>query len=207
MPEAFSQGFVLGAGLILAIGAQNLYVLRQGLRRQHVFPVALACAAIDALLIVAGVAGAGTMIAKSPLLTQLAAWGGAIFLLVYGALALKSALKRDVAALELGGTADGSLRRALAAVAAFSLLNPHVYLDTVVILGGIGAQYPPDDRTGFAAGATTASFVWFFALGYGARLLAPLLATPRAQRGLDAFVWIVMWSIAGGLIWNELFRT
>jgi L-lysine exporter family protein LysE/ArgO len=204
--DAAADGFVLGAGLIVAIGAQNLYVLRQGLKRRFVFTVALACAAIDAALIVVGVGGVGTLIAGNLTLTQAAAWGGALFLFVYGALALRAAIRPRPATTDpsVGGIHRETLAGVLGAVAAFSLLNPHVYLDTVVILGGLGAQYPADQRAAFAGGATFASFLWFFALAYGARVAAPVFTRPAAQRGLDLFVWVVMWSIASGLVWNEV---
>lgn len=205
LADAALNGFVLGAGLILAIGAQNLYVLRQGLRRSHVFTVAMACSIIDAALIVAGVAGMGTLIAANETLTRAAAWGGAAFLLVYGAVALRAAIRPTRIAIDVEATGPAeTLPRVLGTVAAFSLLNPHVYLDTVVILGGLGAQYPADSRSAFAAGATVASFTWFFALAYGARVAAPLFVKPQAQRLLDLFVWIVMWGIAGGLMWGQM---
>jgi L-lysine exporter family protein LysE/ArgO len=206
--DAAADGFVLGAGLIVAIGAQNLYVLRQGLKRRFVFTVALACGAIDAALIVAGVGGVGTLIAGNETLTRAAAWGGALFLFVYGVLALRAAIRPRLATIDPSAGEEGSRRETLAgvlgAVSAFSLLNPHVYLDTVVILGGLGAQYPTNQRAAFAGGATVASFLWFFALAYGARVAAPVFTRPAAQRGLDLFVWVVMWSIASGLVWNEV---
>lgn len=198
------DGFLLGASLIVAIGAQNLFVLRQGLKQRFVFAVALTCAIIDAVLIVIGVGGVGTMIAASPILTKGAAWGGALFLIIYGALALKAAIKPEETIISANGESAETLGRVLTTVFAFSLLNPHVYLDTVVILGGLGAQYAPSERITFATGACIASFVWFFALAYSARALAPVFGKPSAQRGLDLFVFAVMWTIAAGLIWNEL---
>lgn len=208
MPQASAatDGFLLGAGLIVAIGAQNLYVLRQGLKRKFVFTVALACAVIDAVLIIVGVGGVGTVIAANPTLTRAAAWGGALFLIVYGALALKAAIKPQETVISANGENTDTLAGVLTTVAAFSFLNPHVYLDTVVILGGLGAQYAPPDRVAFAAGACIASFVWFFGLAYSARALAPVFGKPSAQRGLDLFVCAVMWLIAAGLIWNEVGR-
>jgi len=208
--DAATDGLLLGASLIMAIGAQNLYVLRQGLKRRFVFTVALACSAIDAGLIIAGVGGVGTAIAGNETLTRAAAWGGAGFLLVYGALALGAAIRpRPTVAAGRDGMDDASretMAGVIGAVCAFSLLNPHVYLDTVVILGGLGAQYPADQRTAFAAGATLASFLWFCLRAYGARIAAPVFAKPAAQRGLDLFVWVIMWSIGAGLVWHEISR-
>ncbi|MCR9147235.1 MAG: LysE/ArgO family amino acid transporter [Rhodobacteraceae bacterium] len=195
--QAVVAGFGLGFSLILAIGAQNAFVLRQGLRRAHVLAVVLTCAVSDAILIAAGVAGFGALALAVPGLETVMRYGGAAFLIWYGARALLAAW-RGGAALEAGAGA-GSLRGALLTCLALTWLNPHVYLDTVVLLGSISAQY--DDRLGFALGAMTASFVFFFALGYGARALAPVFARPNAWRWLDALVGAVMWAIAGKLLW------
>jgi L-lysine exporter family protein LysE/ArgO len=189
-------GFGLGLSLILAIGAQNAFVLRQGLRRAHVLAVVLTCAVSDAVLIAAGVAGFGALTTAAPWLEPMMRYGGAAFLIVYGARAFLSAW-RGGAALQAGDGAQ-SLRAALLTSLALTWLNPHVYLDTVVLLGSISAQYP--DRLAFAIGAMTASFVFFFTLGYGARLVAPWFARPGAWRGLDAGVGAVMWAIAAKLI-------
>ena len=195
--QAVVAGFGLGFSLILAIGAQNAFVLRQGLRRAHVLAVVLTCAVSDAILIAAGVAGFGALALAVPGLEVVMRYGGAAFLIWYGARALRAAW-RGGAALE-AGAGTGSLRGALLTCLALTWLNPHVYLDTVVLLGSISAQY--DDRLGFALGAMTASFVFFFALGYGARALAPVFARPNAWRWLDALVGAVMWAIAGKLLW------
>ena len=189
-------GFGLGLSLILAIGAQNAFVLRQGLRRQHVLAVVLSCAISDAVLIAAGVARVGTLAEALPWLEPVMRYGGAAFLVVYGLRACRAAW-RGGAALQAGAGAQ-SLRAALLTCLALTWLNPHVYLDTVVLLGSISAQYP--DKLAFAGGAMTASFVFFFSLGYGARLLAPLFARPSAWRVLDAGVGAVMWAIAIKLI-------
>ncbi len=194
--QAVLAGFGLGFSLILAIGAQNAFVLRQGLRRAHVLPVVLTCAISDAVLIAAGVAGFGALAKAVPWLETVMRYGGAAFLIWYGARALLAAW-RGGAALEAGAGA-GSLRAALLTCLALTWLNPHVYLDTVVLLGSISAQY--DDRLGFALGAMTASFVFFFSLGYGARALAPLFARPAAWRWLDVLVGLVMWAIAVKLL-------
>ena len=195
--NAFVAGLGTGLSLIVAIGAQNAFVLKQGLLRRHVFAVSLFCALSDALLIAAGVAGAGAIAAKAPWFLAAMRWGGAAFLICYGARAMIAAL-RGGETLRAAGAAGAALPATLATIAALTWLNPHVYLDTVVLLGSISAQW--DDRMGFASGAITGSFLFFFALGYGARLLAPLFARPAAWRVLDGAIALVMWTIAAGLI-------
>lgn len=197
MPDAAFAGFRLGLGLILAIGAQNAFVLRQGLKREHVFWVCLFCAASDAALIAVGVSGFSLASAKAPWLVPALRWGGVAFLVWYGLRSFRAAWAggESLKAAEGGGEPLG---RVLAIMAALTWLNPHVYLDTVVLLGSVSAQYP-GRALAFGAGAVTASFAFFFALGYGARLLAPLFARPRAWRILDAFVGCLMWSLAFGL--------
>lgn len=190
-------GFALGFSLILAIGAQNAFVLRQGVRRKHVLPVVLVCALSDATLIAAGVAGFGALAEAVPGLEFWMRVFGAAFLVWYGAKTFYSAWKGG-ASLSAGGEAQ-SLRSAVLTCLALTWLNPHVYLDTFVLLGAVSAQY--DDKLGFAAGAMTASFVFFFSLGYGARALAPLFARPFSWRILDVLVGVVMWAIAAKLIW------
>lgn len=187
-------GFLLGGGLIVAIGAQNAFVLRLGLLRQHVFAVCLLCALSDAVLIVLGIAGLGHLVQNSPLLLSVATYGGALFLFAYGVLAFRRALSPD--AMQMAQQSGMSLRVALSTALAFTFLNPHVYLDTVVLLGSISAQYAGDARAAFGAGAVMASFVWFFGLGYGARLLAPLFARPGAWQILDILIGCVMWALA-----------
>ncbi|WP_299282511.1 LysE/ArgO family amino acid transporter [uncultured Tateyamaria sp.] len=190
---SFVPGFLLSLSLILAIGAQNAFVLRQGLRRSHVFWVCLTCAVCDALLIAAGVAGFGALSEALPWFEPVMRYGGAAFLMWYGWQNARSAW-RGTSALDAGGQETQSLRAAVGTVLALTWLNPHVYLDTVVLIGSISSQYP--DRLMFGIGATLASFVFFFALGYGARLLAPLFANPRAWRVLDAIIALTMWAIA-----------
>ncbi len=189
-------GFGLGLSLILAIGAQNAFVLRQGLVRSHVFAVCLTCALSDALLIAAGVAGFGTLTQAVPGLE----WGmrlfGAAFLLWYGLRSLIAAWRGGETLRAEGSTQ--SLRAALLTCLALTWLNPHVYLDTVVLLGAVAAHY--DDRLAFALGAMTASFVFFFTLGYGARGLSPVLARPGAWRVLDVLIGLLMLVIAGSLL-------
>ncbi|WP_299150580.1 LysE/ArgO family amino acid transporter [uncultured Tateyamaria sp.] len=190
---SFVPGFFLSLSLILAIGAQNAFVLRQGLRRAHVFWVCLTCAACDAVLIAAGVAGFGALSEAVPWFEPVMRYGGAAFLMWYGWQNARSAW-RGTAGLQTTGEDTQSLRAAVGTVLALTWLNPHVYLDTVVLIGSISSQYP--DRLMFGIGATLASFVFFFSLGYGARLLAPLFANPRAWRVLDAVIALTMWAIA-----------
>jgi L-lysine exporter family protein LysE/ArgO len=194
--QAGLAGFALGFSLILAIGAQNAFVLRQGLRREHVLAVVLVCAVSDAMLVAAGVSGFGVLAERVPGLERVMRYGGAAFLLVYGVRSFRAAW-RGGAVLEAGQGA-GSLRRAVLTCLALTWLNPHVYLDTVVLLGSVSAQY--EDRLGFGIGAVCASFVFFFALGYGARLLAPFFQRPVSWRVLDAGVGAVMWAIAASLL-------
>lgn len=195
------SGFLLGAGLIIAIGAQNAYVLRLGLQKTHVFAIALICALADAVLIVAGVAGFGSFVKSVPVLLNLITVAGALFLFVYGALAFKRALHPG--SLHMAGLEGPTLKAAVLTVLALTFLNPHVYLDTVVLLGGLSAQYSGAGRIAYGAGAITASFMWFFSLGYGARLLAPLFAKPAAWRVLDIFIGLVMWVLAFNLVYSH----
>src|SRR5690606_6639591 len=175
---------------IIAIGAQNAFILRQGLLRQHVFVLCLICALADALLIIAGVAGLGTLIAHSPMLIRVVTIGGALFLFVYAAIAFRRAMNPQ--AMHAAKAGEGSLRAAIAACLSFTFLNPHVYLDTVLLLGSLSAQFEGEARVAYGAGATVGSFVWFFALGYGARLLQPVFAKPAAWRVLDVAIGLVM---------------
>jgi L-lysine exporter family protein LysE/ArgO len=204
--SAFLAGLGLGASLIIAIGAQNAFVLRQGLLRSHALAVAALCVLIDWSLIIVGALGFGALVVRFPALTSIAAWGGAIFLLVYGALAFRSALKPAVLHAEApsGARDAGTLSAALSTTLAVSLLNPHVYLDTVVLLGGVAAQYPPDERAAFVLGAGLASAVWFFGLALGARMLTPVFERPVAWRVLDVVIACIMWWIAAGLVWGQL---
>ena len=195
---AFFSGFLLGLSLIVAIGAQNAFILRQGLLRQHVFVLCLICALSDALLIAAGVAGLGTLIAGSPVVIRLVTIGGALFLFAYAIIAFRRASKPQ--ALEAARTGEGSLNAAIAACLAFTFLNPHVYLDTVLLLGSLSAQFEDAARIAYGLGACIASFVWFFGLGYGARLLQPVFARPAAWRILDVLIGLVMAAIGLGLL-------
>lgn len=196
--SAGRSGFLLGASLIIAIGAQNAFILRQGLLRQHVFVLCLICALSDALLIVAGVAGLGTLIATSPLLINAVTIGGAIFLFCYAVFAFRRAMKPE--ALHAAKAGGDGLKAAIAACLAFTFLNPHVYLDMVLLLGSLSARYEDTARSAYAAGAVLASFAWFFGLGYGARLLQPIFAQPTAWRILDGAIGLIMAAIGLSLL-------
>ncbi len=196
-------GAALGLTLIVAIGAQNAFVLRQGLRREHVGAIVAWCAASDAVLMAAGVAGLAQLLGRRPALAAWLTGAGALFLLAYGLRALWRAW-RPGSLHAAQGAAGLSLRAALAQAAAFTLLNPHVYLDTVVLVGSVGARYGAADRWWFVAGAAASSALWFSALGYGARLLAPLFARPRAWQVLDAVIGLTMLALAAMLVWPLL---
>lgn len=202
---ALAAGFGLGGSLIVAIGAQNAFVLRQGVARDHVFAVALTCVLCDVTLIAAGAVGFGGLVSRFPAVTSVAAWGGAAFLLVYGGLSVRSALHPG--SLRAGAGTHAMFATAGAAVAAtlaVSLLNPHVYLDTVLLIGSVAAQYGWATRVWFAAGAMSASAVWFFGLAYGARLLAPLFGRESAWRVLDLCIAAIMWWIAATLVLGQV---
>ncbi len=194
--QAAVAGFALGFSLILAIGAQNAFVLRQGIRREHVFAICLTCAVSDALLIAAGVAGFGALAEAVPGLETAMRYGGAAFLIWYGARNFLAAWRGGEVMEASRGT--GSLRKALLTCLALTWLNPHVYLDTVVLLGSVSAQY--EDRLSFAIGAVSSSFFFFFSLGYGARVLDPIFRNPQSWRVLDVIVGLTMWAIAAKLI-------
>ncbi|MBW0157464.1 LysE/ArgO family amino acid transporter [Sedimentimonas flavescens] len=198
----FVSGFKLTLGLIVAIGAQNAFVLRQGLRREHVLPVALFCAASDAALIALGVSGFAVATRSAPWLAEALRWGGVAFLLWYGARAALAAW-RGGEALEATNGGKQSLRTVMLTLAAITWANPHVWLDTVVLIGAVSAQFPGQGLV-FWAGASAASFSFFLALAYGARLLAPMFARPVAWRVLEACVALILWSVAAKLIWGGL---
>jgi len=192
--QALIYGFSLGFSLILAIGAQNAFVLKQGLRNEHLFLICLICAVSDAALILIGVSGFHLLVASYPGVVAFARYGGALFLFAYGLISFHRALHLQQG-LQPSELPRSSAWQAALTCLAFTWLNPHVYLDTVVLLGSISTQFG-DRAAWFGAGAMTASFVFFFALGYGARLLRPLFANPRAWHILDFLIGIVMWVIA-----------
>ena len=192
--SVYFTGFTMGLSLIVAIGAQNAFVLRQGLRNEHVFAICLACALSDAVLILIGITSFQQIAAVLPWLDPLMRYGGAAFLAWYGAKNLYSAF-RSSGALAAGEGSASSLRKALLTGLALTWLNPHVYLDTVVLLGTISTRFPGLEAS-FAAGAVTASFLFFFSLGYGATKLRPVFANPMAWRVLEGIVAVTMWLIA-----------
>ena len=197
MWQSYLNGLLVAAGLIVALGAQNAFVLAQSLRREHHLPVAALCVLCDAVLVVAGVFGLATLLAQSPVLLGIARWGGAVFLLWYGAKALRRAFKPE-ALNEAADAGPRSRKAVLMTALAVTLLNPHVYLDTVLLIGSLGAQQTVPGA--YAAGAASASFLWFFALATGAAWLAPWLARPTTWRVLDVCVAVMMFVVAGQLI-------
>ncbi len=202
--SAFTRGLALCFGLIVAIGAQNTFVLRQGLRNEHVLPVVAFCTLADAVLVFAGVAGMSQVLAASPALAAWLALGGAVFLLVYSALAMRRALQHH--ALQVAGNTGRTvtLGGVMLQLSAFTFLNPHVYLDTFMLMGSVGAAQPGQARWFFVAGAACASLVWFTALGFGARMLAPWLNRPSAWRWIDATVALMM-AVLGVVVARQAF--
>ena len=199
----FVQGLVLSLGLIVAIGAQNAFVLRQGLHREHVASVVLFCSVTDAALMTAGVFGMAQALGEHPGFARALALAGAVFLASYGWLALRRARQSN----QLRAAESGvglSLAGAMAQAAAFTLLNPHVYLDTVLLVGSIGAQQPAALQLWFVAGASVASLSWFGLLGFGARWLAPWFARPKAWQILDGLIGVTMWVLAAMLVRHAL---
>lgn len=205
----FINGFLVSLGLIVAIGPQNAYVLRKGLVKRHVFWVATVCFVSDALLILVAAAGVGTLLTRNPALASAAAWGGAAFLAWFGWISFRAARNPQVlsdkeigeAGLEARGKGLGA---AILMALALTYLNPHVYLDTLVILGSLAAQYDGAHRVAFTAGAVAASALWFYGLAYGAAYLAPAFRKPTAWRILDNVIGVIMWSVALVLVWSEL---
>ena len=198
-PSTYLAGLTMGLGLIVAIGAQNVFVLRQGLRHEHVFAVCLACALSDAILIIVGITSFAKIAVMLPWIDPAMRYGGAAFLAWYGAMSLRSALRSRDALVVESMEVPSTLSRTLLACLAITWLNPHVYLDTVVLLGTVSTQFP-SRQFSFAAGATTGSFLFFFALGYGAKRLRPVFAKPSSWRMLEGAIALVMWAIALKLI-------
>ncbi|MGE4299510.1 MAG: LysE/ArgO family amino acid transporter [Desulfovibrionaceae bacterium] len=200
MLTPFMQGFGTGGGLIVAIGAQNAFVLAQGVRRNHIWAVAAVCALCDGVLLALGVGGVGAAVAASPALGRATAWAGALFLFWYGLGALRSMWAGG--SLRAGDETAATLGRTVALTLAVTLCNPHVYLDTVVLMGGLSGQHAGLGRYWFGGGAFAASCVWFFSLSLGGRMLAPLFAKPVTWRLLDGVVCCTMWGIGGSLAWS-----
>lgn len=195
---AFISGFLISISLILALGPQNVFVLRQGLLRSHVFASCLVCSISDALLIAAGVLGVGLFISE---IEGLATWmsiGASIFLIFYGLLRVKSALNPK--GLEIDDSESKELWPTILAGLAFTYLNPHVYVDTLLLIGGASSSYAGDDKVMFGIGAATASFVFFFSLGYGAKSLSPILNNPESWKIIDLFIAGIMFTVAAILL-------
>lgn len=190
------KGFSASSGLIIAIGAQNAFVIRQGLRRQHLLLTALMCSLIDALLIIFGVIGFGYYIAEYPFFIELTKYFAALFLFVYGLIALRSAFKKSTLKESVEDCSVSSTKKIVISILALSLLNPHVYLDTVILLGSIASQQPDHEQLYFTLGAISASFAWFFTITFGARLLAPFFQKENSWKIIDAVIAVIMWGIA-----------
>ncbi|MFT5711707.1 MAG: L-lysine exporter family protein LysE/ArgO [Glaciecola sp.] len=191
-------GFSLGMSLILAIGAQNAFVLKQGLKQQHVFVVCLICALSDAILISAGIAGFGVIVQKFPLIEQIARYAGAAFLFFYATVSFRTFFTTEHT-LKAGGKEVTSTVTAALTCLAFTWLNPHVYLDTFILLGSISTQYD-GQQLAFGVGAVTASFVFFFSLGYAAKLLIPVFKNPKAWKVLEFIIGFVMLALGISLL-------
>ena len=204
----FLEGIALGASLIIAIGPQNAFVIQQGILRQHVFLAAFVCTFVDVVLIIVGAAGFGTLIAIIPSLKTYFLWGGILFLMGYGTLSLISSFKdpgdEDLLGKKQSGYPTKNRKSIIITAAGFSLLNPHVYLDTVILLGGLAAQYEIPERNYFAFGAIMASVVWFYGIGYGATLVAPWFESSRGKRILDLVIVMIMFVLAFVLMLNVL---
>jgi len=190
----------MGTGLIVAIGAQNAFVLTQAVKRNHAMPVAALCATLDALLIAAGVLGIGTLVASNAILQTAASLGGAAFLLWFGARSLADAFKNH--SLEANKSTRQALGPTLSATLAVSLLNPHVYLDTVIMLGAVSGNFPGTGRYWFGLGAAMASMLWFFSLSLAGQGMAPLFKKPLAWRILHLCVCLMVWRVAAGLLYG-----
>ena len=198
MLHSYLQGFAIGLSLIVAIGAQNAFVLKQGLKKQAVFWVCFVCALSDSILVVLGITGFATVIQLYPELVGFAKWAGAVFLLWYG---LQHAIQafQSNQSLHAGSQNEIQLSKIIIVCLALTWLNPHVYLDTVVLIGSISTQFE-QTKLYFALGVITASWFFFFSLGYGARVLIPVFANPKAWKVLDGVIALIMWSIAISLI-------
>mgnify|MGYP001161288871 FL=1 len=199
LASSYATGFALGFSLLIAIGAQNAFVLRQGLLRQHVFAVVLFCAVADMALIVVGIGGLSLLIADVAARYEAALFGlAALWLAGYGVMRLRSAIRAN-AAIKADAAGSDSLAAVLTTGAVLTFGNPHVYLDTVVLLGAVSVRFTGMDKLAYGTGAATASFVFFFALGYGASLLAPQMQRPNAWRVLDTIIAVVMFALAIGM--------
>lgn len=202
--DAFLHGFVVCFGLIVSIGAQNAFLLKQGILKQHVFWIAFICFFCDVVLMTLGVLGLGSLIAQSPLASLLLAIVGALFLLTYGSRSFVSAYRGTSQLLAMQDGQKGSLKKAVMITLAITLLNPHVYIDTVVIVGGIGGTLSFDEKMQFLFGALICSFIWFFGVGYGAGLLSRYFEKRRTWQILDTVTGLIMYGIAISLIFYSI---
>ena len=198
MLHTYLQGFAIGLSLIVAVGAQNAFVLKQGLKKQAVFWVCFVCALSDSILVVLGITGFATMIQVYPDVVGFAKWAGAVFLLWYGLQHARQAFNSNQS-LHAGSQNEMQLSKIIMVCLALTWLNPHVYLDTVVLIGSISTQFE-QTKLYFALGVITASWLFFFSLGYGARVLIPVFANPKAWKVLDVVIALIMWSIAISLM-------
>ncbi len=195
----FLTGLLLGGSLIIAIGAQNAYVLKQGLLKSHVFIICLICALSDAILIAIGTSGVGKIVENHPEWLRTITWFGAIYLIIFGLSSIRAAINNKT--LEAASQdSKQNTKTVISTVLALTFLNPHVYLDTVLLIGSIASPYSDTERFFFTLGAISASFIWFFSLGYGARLLLPVFSKPSAWKILNIVIALVMWWIAYQLI-------
>ncbi|HHF2938081.1 TPA: LysE/ArgO family amino acid transporter [Vibrio diabolicus] len=190
------QGFGLGVSMIIPIGAQNAYVLNQGIKRNHHLTTATICSILDMIFISLGIFGGGAILSQNEILLTSVTLGGIAFLSFYGLLSLKSAFKSDSESESKGEVVARGRRTVILGALAVTVLNPHLYLDTVVILGSIGGQFEGHDRIAFALGTMMASFVWFYTLSIGAAKLGPTLSKPRVKKGIDIAVAVMMFTIA-----------
>jgi L-lysine exporter family protein LysE/ArgO len=190
------QGFGLGATMIIPIGAQNAFVLNQGIKRQHHLTTAAICSVLDMIFISLGIFGGGAILSQNEMLLTSVTLGGIAFLAVYGFMSLRSALKPGNATENKQEITARGRRTVILGALAVTVLNPHLYLDTVVILGSIGGQFEGHDRIAFALGTILASFVWFYTLSIGAAKLGPTLSKPKVKRGIDMLVAAMMFTIA-----------
>ncbi len=194
------EGFAMGAGLIIAIGAQNAFVLKQGIKGEYRTIIATICSFSDAILIVCGIAGMGALFSSHPFVTKIISFGGAAYLVWFAFTCFRSAVKGDAMDIDKENFKAMSFKGAVTTTLALTFLNPHVYLDTVVMLGGFGAARPPELRPFFGLGAISASFIWFYALAFSGKILAPFFKKPVAWRVLDAAIGFLMIYIAVNLL-------
>jgi len=195
---AFLTGMGTSAGLIIAIGAQNAYLLTQSVRKNHHITIALICAILDVLLISVGVAGVGTFLNGSPLLMNIAAWGGALFLFTYGFMSFRSAFRTN--SLNVLNKTDDSLKKVVITTLAVTLLNPHVYIDTIVLMGSVASQFQQDSRLLFTIGACLSSIIWFYILAFAGSRLQHLFQRPLVWKLLDGTVGAIMWTVGISLV-------